>query len=180
MNQINLTANGNQNYTVSPNSVDAKDSLVQINTSPITTSTVRALQGFSIEGASSGYLSYAKTVTLKLYQRQFFIVAGGFSQIVSNTTAPAFPLTPISFSTTANQNDYVFNGTVNEYNPNGYNLIGASIPIFTSDGLQKTYGRQWTFDNTTGTITFIGKVYANVLCIANAYLSANKPINPSS
>lgn len=101
MNVINLTNQGNQNLTVSPNSVDAKDSLVQINTSPVTTSTVSAKQGFNIEGVASGFLANNKTVTLEYYRRQFFIVGGGFTSLFSNTIpAPNVPGSVIAATVT--------------------------------------------------------------------------------
>ena len=70
-------------------------------------------------------------------------------------------LSSIFFKTIAAQNNYVFNGTVTAWNPAGIDLIGKSVPLYTSDGLTRTPGTQYTWNSGTGTLTLIGTVFAN-------------------
>ena len=68
-------------------------------------------------------------------------------------------LEPLFFKTIANQNFYTFDGVVTPWNPGGINLIGKSVPIYTSDGLVRTPGTQYTWTASTGTLRLIGNVY---------------------
>ena len=172
MNVINVTKQGNTNLTIGPKDIDPKDGQVQINTGVYSTANINITPGFNVQGVSGGQLSQGKTVTLHLNKyNSFYVVSGSFTLLNANTIpyanvvgAPG-PITPIYFVTILNQQNYIFDGALTAWNPDGINLVGKSVPMFSTDGILKVSPANWIFDNVTGTLSILGKVYDAVQAI---------------
>lgn len=67
------------------------------------------------------------------------------------------------FSLIEDQADYVFDGTVTAWNPLGLNLIGKSVPVFSTDGIIKQPVVNYNWVSASGIISIIGKVYSDVV-----------------
>lgn len=62
----------------------------------------------------------------------------------------------------------VFDGTVTPENPLGFNLIGKTLLSIATDGIVRNFNPfippvDLTFDNTTGTLTFVGVVSSDTI-----------------
>ena len=71
-------------------------------------------------------------------------------------------LSSIFFKTVASQTSYNFNGVATAWNPGALDLRGKSVPIYTSDGVTRVPGTNFSWNSGTGILTLIGTVYANV------------------
>jgi hypothetical protein len=70
---------------------------------------------------------------------------------------------PLFFSLIEDQQNYIFDGSITAWNPEGKNLIGKSLIQFSSDGLVKQPSVNYNWLTTTGTLEVIGKVYGDVV-----------------
>lgn len=62
----------------------------------------------------------------------------------------------------------VFDGTITSENPLGFNLIGKTLLSIATDGIQRNFNPfippvDLTFDNITGTLTFVGDVSSDTI-----------------
>ena len=160
------------NYRLQPNQVDPKDNLVKIVAGSQAVVKILAPLNWLISGQKTATLQNSQYVVIqKNDYNRFEIVQGNFLATTplntntipyQNVTDAPGPLTPIYFNSIAEQNTYLFDGTVTAYNPDGIDLNGYKVTMFVSNGLIQTYGATYTFDYTTIALTIIGRVFDGV------------------
>ena len=164
-----ITVNRNGNAYLTPESVDIADNLVKIVSGSGATVNIIPIWGYSVGNQRSTVIMNGQTLTLRYDNNYSFNYISGSFKILPQQiqqqqpqAATIGPVMQVSFVSIANQADYNFDGTVTAWNPNGLNLIGNTAINFSSDGLNKVVGTNYTWSSSSGTVSVIGKIYDDV------------------